>query len=192
MDSATARTMIERATAWNQVPTLTSDEVDRLLVLAHAEREWRPSVYYQPGAFVFDDTTGMRFKAISGGYAGTETPTWPTVPAQTADDGEVAWEWADEATYDIYGAAAIGWEWKAARTAGKFDFGRGDSNWTRSQMYDHCIKMAAYYRGLGSGAADLNAGMATSGGARVGTITMAAPQQRVGYRHGGLYAGPRR
>lgn len=51
-------------------------------------------------------------------------------------------------TFNMEAAAAEVWEAKAAHAAKGYDFSADDAKFDRSQYYDHCVKMAAKYRGL--------------------------------------------
>lgn len=48
-------------------------------------------------------------------------------------------------SYDLNGAAADLWRERAATKAGKFDASVDGHNLTRSQWFDHCLKMSDYY-----------------------------------------------
>lgn len=48
-------------------------------------------------------------------------------------------------TYDLNRAASLGWKWKAAKVAGRFNFSDAGASYSRSQMYDHCIAMSKEY-----------------------------------------------
>lgn len=49
-------------------------------------------------------------------------------------------------TWDLFGAAAEGWHWKAAKVAERYNFSQGDENFSRSQVWIHCTKMADSYQ----------------------------------------------
>lgn len=48
-------------------------------------------------------------------------------------------------SYDLNGAAADGWREKAAQQADGYDFRVEGRQFSRSQWFDHCIKLASYY-----------------------------------------------
>lgn len=48
-------------------------------------------------------------------------------------------------TFDLHHAAADLWEEKAAAVVGHFDFSADGGNYTRSQVYAHCMRMAKYH-----------------------------------------------
>ena len=50
------------------------------------------------------------------------------------------------ATYDINAAAADIWEEKSAGYSVKFDFSEDGQSFSRSQMFEQCMKMARFYR----------------------------------------------
>ncbi len=48
-------------------------------------------------------------------------------------------------TYELNRGAAEGWRWKAAKAAGDYDFKTDGQDFSRSQVLDHCERMAAMY-----------------------------------------------
>jgi hypothetical protein len=173
---ADARTLIERFTAWDQEPALTEGEVDDLLRLAGAEAPWAPSTPYAMSAAVRDAGITGRFAVVLAGTSGELEPDWT---ADLITDGTVQWAYAGDPSWDVYGAAGVGWDWKAAKVAGRYDLARAGQSWDRSQAFAHCTRMAAYYRGLGSGQLDGEGGGVDSRAGRPGMITVAAPTTTV-------------
>jgi len=173
VDYTTARALVERHTAFDSAPVLTQDEIAMLLSLARAEQPWMPDTLYGVGVSVTssDPTDDLRWTVGIAGYSGATEPTW----ADGVVDGGVVWVDGGSQTFDIYGAAAIGWEWKAAKTAGKFDHTRGDQSWSRSQMYAHCIRQAEWYWARSSGVARAAVGTTTPGDTRRVGVATAAP-----------------
>lgn len=51
-------------------------------------------------------------------------------------------------SYDLYGAAADVWRAKAGQAGKLFDVSTDNHRLSRSQIMDHCLKMADYYAGL--------------------------------------------
>lgn len=51
----------------------------------------------------------------------------------------------DDATWDLYRAAAEGWRWKAGRVAARFDVADEAAQAKRSQLYEHCRSQAREY-----------------------------------------------
>jgi hypothetical protein len=51
-------------------------------------------------------------------------------------------------SYDLYGAAADVWRAKAGQAAKAYDVSTDNHRLSRSQMMDHCLKMADYYAGF--------------------------------------------
>ena len=49
-------------------------------------------------------------------------------------------------TFDLWAGAALGWELKAAKVAGAFDFSAGGESYSRSQMLRHFQAMAKQCR----------------------------------------------
>ncbi len=48
-------------------------------------------------------------------------------------------------TWNLDAAAATGWEWKAGRTSGDFNFGEDGQRFDRAQVHQHCLAMADMY-----------------------------------------------
>lgn len=50
-----------------------------------------------------------------------------------------------DSTWNLTGAAAEGWLWKAGRVSDRFDFGSDVQRFSRNQLYTHCMQMHAEY-----------------------------------------------
>ncbi|RLG78461.1 MAG: hypothetical protein DRO14_00560 [Thermoprotei archaeon] len=50
-----------------------------------------------------------------------------------------------EPTWDLNRGAAEGWRWKAAKAASRFDFTADGASFDRSQITEHCERMARQY-----------------------------------------------
>ena len=48
-------------------------------------------------------------------------------------------------SYNLTGAAAEGWLWKAGRVSNQFDFGSDVQRFSRNQLFAHCMKMHDEY-----------------------------------------------
>lgn len=53
-----------------------------------------------------------------------------------------AWEGA----WDVAAAVALGWELKAGRAAGRFEFASGEQRFLRQQVRAHCLEQARQWR----------------------------------------------
>lgn len=54
-------------------------------------------------------------------------------------------------TWNLSRAAKQGWEWKAGRTTGHFNFGADGQSFDREQVHAHCLAMVRHYsRSIGS------------------------------------------
>jgi hypothetical protein len=53
----------------------------------------------------------------------------------------------DGRSYDLYGAAAAGWRERAGQQADGYDFRVEGRQFSRSQWFEHCMKMATFYDG---------------------------------------------
>ncbi len=74
-------------------------------------------------------------------------------------DGTVVW--ADNGaawtpTYDFRAAACAGWELKASKVTGRFDFLTDNQNFKRSQQFTQCMLMAEHYRRHGAGSVPIS------------------------------------
>lgn len=54
-------------------------------------------------------------------------------------------------SYDLYKAAAMGWEQKASLSASLYDFQADGGRFSRSQWFDHCMALKAQYEAQASG-----------------------------------------
>ena len=73
---------------------------------------------------------------------GEEPYAWDTSTSPpTQDDNE---DWIE--TYDINAAAAEIWEEKAAAVAEDYDFSADGGRYSRSQVYEQCMRNAARFR----------------------------------------------
>ena len=141
-------------------PTLSPAEIDDLMALARRpgpsgvdpddEVEWTANMALAVDDYVVPpNRTGIRYLVTaSDGAAGETEPTWPASGASVTVDGvtyEGTTDGAWTPTYDLYAAAAEGWRWKAGKVSNAFDFSTDQQSFDRSQMYDHCMKQAAFY-----------------------------------------------
>ena len=149
-------------------PALTFSEVAGVLGLAKvpdhfgnlptntsASSAWESDTSYLIGATVTASTpAGRWWTCITPGASGATEPTWPSLAGlprgqSTVTDGTVVWldagsEWAP--TWDLNYAAELGWEMKAGRAAGRFDFTTDGQTFRRGQVITNCQQMAARFR----------------------------------------------
>lgn len=160
MDAATARTRLATMTAWESEPTLTSAELDDLVVMARRADAgglapvdyavWIAGTVYALGAERIPTARNGHYYAVTtAGTSGATEPTWPTTSGATVTDGTVVWTeqgaaWAG--VYDLNSAASEGWRWKAAKAASKFDVSTDGQSLSRSQVIAHCQEMAMNYQ----------------------------------------------
>lgn len=67
----------------------------------------------------------------------------------TANQAGTAY-YLDGRSYDLNGAAAMGWRERAGKQAGGYDFRVEGRQYSRSQWFKHCMEMAQYYESLRS------------------------------------------
>lgn len=167
MNSLDARADIERMTAWNADPALSTADVDRLLVLARRTdaagnapdtyAEWTPSATRIVGdKRVPAVRNGYVYRVTVAGTSGAAEPIWPTTIAATVVDGGATWAcdavapWAG--VWNVNAAAAQGLRWKAAKVAAEFDVALGSGKkFGRSQKYKQLMEMARKLDGGGIG-----------------------------------------
>jgi hypothetical protein len=160
---ATAR--VQSLVQWDVDPVLTADEVAHLV----SDARRIDSIGNRPAnvdsappwvaltAHVANDViqVGARWwRAVNAGTTGSTEPQWPDLGLYAAtdaqlDDGTVTWvdnggAWSG--TYDLRSAACRGWELKASKCTGRFDFLTDNQNFKRSQQFTHCMAMADHYR----------------------------------------------
>jgi len=168
VDDATARLRLAAMVAADSDPTLNDDEFDLLVVDAKRSDAagnlpanvdsapvWQASTTYQHGDVVTaSPAAGRWWRCIVPGTSSASQPVWPDQAGQPPGvtevlDGTVTWldagaEW--KPTWDLNAAAAKGWELKAGKAAGRFDFGTDGQTFQRSQVVAHCNRMAGIYR----------------------------------------------
>lgn len=162
MDAATARARLEMMVQYNVAPTLSSAEIDVLMLMARRTDAdgyapydiWATSTIYTVYQYrVPVVSNGRIYQVTTAGTSGASEPTWPTTSGATVTDGTVVWTdrglylWTP--TYDLKAAAAAGWEWKAGKVAAKFDLAAGDVKVSLSQQFQQCMAMAKRFRGGG-------------------------------------------
>lgn len=118
-----------------------------------AAGSWAASTAVLAGAVVL---VGARYwRCLSPGVTAATAPTWPDLDdrggpsGHQVTDGDVRWidngsAWRP--SWDLVRAAAAGWESKAGKAVGMFDFATGDQEFSRSQVVAQCREMARHYR----------------------------------------------
>jgi hypothetical protein len=170
MDETEARQRLERMVSVSSEPALTTPEVDDLLAAARridpqcnaptnvdTAPEWAPATAYLIGDVVTaDPAVGRWWRCTAAGTSAAAQPVWPdlsTSPgpygARISDGPVLVWEDAGTAwspTWDLHAAAAEGWELKASKAAGRFDFTTDGQTFRRGQIISHCQQMARTHR----------------------------------------------
>lgn len=147
-------------------PTLGEREVEQLLTgAARPDAAGNPPTNvaglggWATGAHAVGEVIleGARYwRVLVPGTSATTEPTWPDLTTsggaptgtRVVDNGVV---WIDNGTawaptWDLNAAAAAGWERKASKAAGDFDFMTGDQQFMRSQRAAACREQARAYR----------------------------------------------
>lgn len=60
-------------------------------------------------------------------------------------DGRLVTDEGYVPTWDLNGAAAEGWRWKAGRVAGDFSFSADNASYSKADTMAHCLAMANTY-----------------------------------------------
>lgn len=157
---ATLRMLVRQS----EEPTLSDDELDRLLTMARrADAGGNPpsndgtvSAYvagseYLAGTVVLDSTYARYWLCLTSGTSVSNVfPDLSGVPRadHTVRDGGVLWvdngtRWTP--TYDLHAAAVMGWQIKAAQVSGNFDFITENQTFNRRQVFANCLEMAAAF-----------------------------------------------
>lgn len=159
MITVVARARLQRMVADAVDPTLTTPEVDDLMLIAQEadsygrapDYKWYASSYIPAGVYVIPTTpNGHHYRILVAGTTGTVEPVWPLGAGATIVDGTVTWQeggapnWLP--SYDLNRAAAEGWRWKAAKASDRFNFSNDNANFQGSQVHTHCLKMADVYQ----------------------------------------------
>ena len=168
MDADAARTLLIAYTDATSDPALSESEISTLVDLARlpdpfgnlptnvtTATAWAASTQYLAGAVVTADPAADRWwMCATPGTTGATQPSWPSLLSRprgsaTVTDGDVVWidagsEWAP--TWDLDYAAELGWEMKAGKVAGRFDFTTDGQTFRRGQFITHCHQMAARFR----------------------------------------------
>lgn len=130
------------------------NDVDTILDRHKRASTWAAETEYRVGAVVLPTSrNGRRYVCVRGGVSGEEEPAaWPTRQgAKVAEGvGDPRLLWAEDGpgfdnVYDVRAAAHEAWLLRATRSAGKFNISIGGQRFDRSQVYDHCMRMAASF-----------------------------------------------
>lgn len=160
MRRSQALTRLKRMTAWENDPALTENELADLLDFARVPDmrgalprdydEVESGVEYAAGTTIvpaYADWTGYKYVCTTGGTTAGDGTWGPS--GGTVTDGDAVFEDAGAATwiptYDLNLAAAEGWRWKKAASAGRITFTADGATFNRDQFLAHCEAMIATY-----------------------------------------------
>lgn len=143
---------LKRMVAWNDVPSLTDEDMDYLVSVARVRdvnghpiedvEEWEPFTSYEIGDVAVVD--GQRFICVVAGVSGTTAPT-PSMLNDAyvtwATDGTSSWT----PTYDLNRGAYEGWKLKAAKAATMISFTADGARFDRDQYIANCEYMQRKY-----------------------------------------------
>lgn len=169
MNETEALYRLEVMLAADSDPVLDAGEMD--MVFASARRPdsfgnlptnvstaptWLPSHAYVVGDVVTASPAADRWWMAT--VAGTSAAIQPSWPYQAGASPQWAYlldgtslRWLDVGsvwvpTWDLAAAASLGWELKAGKAAGRFDFLTDGQQFARGQVVAHCNAMASRYR----------------------------------------------
>lgn len=169
MDTATARRRLESMLQVDVAPTLSTEEVDDLLLQSLRTDAngytpysiWAASTIYTANTYrVPVVNNGHQYIVTTAGTSGSTEPTWPTDSGGTVTDGTVVWtergQYLYTSTWDLRAAASEGWRWKAAKVVSEYNVATGGgTSFQRSQKYEHCMAMAREFSRGGIGVVQL-------------------------------------
>lgn len=130
------------------------NDVDTILDRHRRSTTWAAETEYQVGDVVMPIVrNGRRYLCVRAGTSGDEEPThWPKRQGAKLAEGESDPQlvWAEdgpgfENIYDVRAAAHDAWTLRATRSAGKFNLSLGGQRFNRSEVYEHCVRMAASF-----------------------------------------------
>ncbi len=177
MDADAARTLLMALVDADCDPVLSEYEITTLMDLARlpdpfgnlpanvaTASAWAASTGYLAGATVTaSPAAGRWWVCVTPGTSDDTQPEWPDLSTQprgsaSVTDGSVVWldagsGWAP--TWDLDYAAELGWQMKAGRAAGRFDFTTDGQTFRRGQVITHCQQMAASFRRKRAGSAPI-------------------------------------
>lgn len=131
-----------------------ANDVDTILDRHRRATTWSAETEYVVGNVVMPTArNGRRYICVRGGTSGEDEPeSWPLRQGGKLAEGDSDPQllWAEDGPgfdniYDVRGAAHEAWLLRATRSAGKFDISIGGQRFNRSQVYEHCMKMAASF-----------------------------------------------
>lgn len=168
MDAVEATAWLERQVPIDNDPVLSPDELGAILDEARlpdaygnrpgnvtTASTWTASTAVAVGAVVTaNPADGRWWYCVTPGTTDDTQPSWPDLSTSapglhTVTDGTVEWVdggsvWAGN--WDLHLAAALAWEAKAAKAAGRFDFTTDGQTFRRAQVIDQCRAMARIHR----------------------------------------------
>lgn len=134
-----------------EYPVLT--DIDMVTIVSNRLRysTWAASTAYAYGARVVPVApNGRMYRCVRPGTSGATAPSWPEWPTShmgyTLADGAGNLQWEDDgpaaSAYNLRGMLYDAWMLKAGRASGDFDVRDRDADMRRSQVLDHCRRMA--------------------------------------------------
>lgn len=157
-DRAAARAELVSLVQPDSSPALTSEgdgsDIDTILDRHRRATTWAAETAYTVGDVVLPTVrNGRRYVCVRGGTSGGDEPAfWPTRQGARLTDGDDDPQllWAEDGPgfnniYDVRAAAHEAWLLRATRSAGQFDLVLGGQRFNQSQVYEHCMKMAATF-----------------------------------------------
>ena len=172
-DNAIALQRVQDGIQFQAEPMLAGDAPQLLLDKYEVASVWLPSTNYNIGSEIIPtalNRNGRRFVCIAfdgnGRSSDTTEPIWggilgdgvfliestpPGARNWIVSDGNLTWRenGPEIDLWDIKAAIQDGWLQKAALVAGAYDASNPKQSLSRSQMHDHCMKMAQVYEPIG-------------------------------------------
>lgn len=131
----------------DDAPCLATDEVTAIVQKNVFGTVWIANTAYALGAKIQPITrSGHFYKCIQAGTSGASEPTWTTCINGKTSEGDLIWQECgfdpDGNLYDLETAIYQAWTLKASKAAKEFDVSIENQKWSKSQLYDHCVKEA--------------------------------------------------
>lgn len=161
MTEAELRTTIKALVNADSAPVLSSAEIDVLVrqsYLVDKNRKTPDIAFERVGNTVYAvgqrmvpmNRNGHTYVCTTAGTTAATEPTFPGTSEEIVTDGTVEWTEAGLAswvpTYDQFAAIGDGWEMKAAKLVGNYQFASDGQTFNRQQVYDHCMEMASSWK----------------------------------------------
>jgi len=143
-----AVTYVTKKAHTEEFPVVPSDDVEEIVRMNMRAKVWQPETAYKFGDKVQPTIpNGHFYRCRVNSASGVSEPIWDVREHSWTYDGEnQIWQEVetdfDTNLYNTRTAIHECWLYKAGVAANQFDISIDQQKWTRSQIHDHCLKMA--------------------------------------------------